>query len=1020
MKANSRLQSVDINLNSSSNNSSKLLKQSNNSISTSDKDTTSSYSSLSYNNSNNKIQKSNNNNNSHNNIIKKTCFNKAASYPIRKINTNNINKNNNSNNSVELISVYSKTPATPDINSNKNKENFLTKNISEITGRRNSSTKSKNSSISNKRNAKSLDDFLWPWKRFHKSDSTTSKKKQENSTVVETEVNEAKNFKTNSQTEDEEEEFEKEFQEGLSNIKDSIEIENTLSSITSNKKKTSKFQLFNNNYNNKLSSFIASLFHKKTQTASVAAVSSLSSSSSTSSFTLLTINNKPSSIPITTSFPSSQQQQQQQQQSDNSFKIINENGDQISMSTCTTYVNPYLENNKQKSLSLSEQSSVNEVKQSLETSFVIKNKNKEEKIAKSMFSENKSTSSSSNNSVTDNNGTSKSLIKYCSRLKNQHDNKTINYFKRSASMVESTKITQNNNNNDDDNQNQVFNNSTNEYSEPFDVISDSSYSTFTNASSSNHENICIVLKSEPKPYYLTLSQQSILTSDDSKNSLSKSTGYSTCSLNKIADTTSELNDLESDCNKFVINSDYDTVNDCLYKQAIERGKVTAYDILNERKPELIKHLNANKMSVKSDADVTKNEDISLDTIFLERVLTFQQKHKESALISVKKYVYDLAASSDDDTDGNDCIFSKSINEFIKCINSSIEANPYAIMSNVRQFLNGMKNYLIKNSSERFLTLIDAIRQNLNSTQQVFNIDSLIEDCLENIVLIKLKHKIYYLLVDWLINNNMLCAFSSNIKDLLNLDKILCTKLLGVKVTLDPSMLKILRGYYICMQNEYSPFAKIKYILFIINELLLKIKKYNSALYDLCNLDLSEFLPLIIYILCVCNMYSMQIEIDYIWGLVHRQSINTETIFYLTLMSSACHILKTLNIKQLANNFDVLTNNSSVVDLSYLSNGLFNFVMPNEKSRTIENFYIPIKQTFKCKEICNIIAFMLKIFNSNDYSLYLLDENGAEKKIRDDEQPFEIKIEKFRLNLKVAFIYKNKCANIVWPKTIFFD
>ena len=220
-----------------------------------------------------------------------------------------------------------------------------------------------------------------------------------------------------------------------------------------------------------------------------------------------------------------------------------------------------------------------------------------------------------------------------------------------------------------------------------------------------------------------------------------------------------------------------------------------------------------------------------------------------------------------------------------------------------------------------------------------------------------------------------------------------------------------------MQNEYSPFVKIKYILFIINELLLKV---NTAFYDLSSLNLNEFLPLVIYVLSSCNMYSMQIEIDYIWGLIYRQSVSNETIFYLSLINSACYILKTLNLKQLIHSFQLLDGNTEFNDLSYLSNGLFNFLMPNEKSKTIETFNIPVKETSKSKEICNMIAFMLKIFNSAEYSLYLVDENSIEKKIKDDELPFEIKTEKIKLNLKFVFIYKHKCANIVWPKTIFFD
>ena len=866
---------------------------------------------------------------------------------------------------------------------------------------------------------------MWPWKRFHKSDSANSKKKLTNfsETLVAAptiganikSVNKIK-IKSANHTEDEEDDV---GEEELLNLSSNFNQKSSLNTHLSTNKRTQRFQLFNNN--NKISTFFLNLFHKQPTTSR--ATPSFSSSSA-SSFTILKTTNNPSSPPIKTLLASTPQQRNL----DNSFKIINENGDQVSMNTCITYVNPYIEKKKKTELS-----SEHPKDQKLLETLSMK-KNKQKIPSKNMLITHKENSSTSSSNISvSNTNTSKSLIKYCSRIKNQHDKK-INYFKRSASMIEPPKIIQNElnsfnslniNNNINNNTQKILNYSINEYSEPFDLINDSS--SLNTASSSNHENVFVVLKSEPKlPHYFTLSQQSIVTNDDSKNSTSKSTGYSTCSLNKINDTSSDINSLETDCNnKCVMNSDYETVNDCLYKQAIDKNKystkVTVYDILNERKPELLKHLRSDSI-MKSGTDLEVKEEPPIDTIFLDRVITFHQKSNADSFSSIKSYIYELAQLSGDDTEDNDCIFSKNINEFINCINSSkFETNPYTIMSNIRQFLNGMKNYLIKNSSERFLNLIDAIRQNLNLTQQIFNIDSLIEECLENIVLIKLKHKIYYLLVDWLISNNTLCVFSKNIKELLSINKSLCKKLLGVKDIPEPNILQKIRNYYICMQNEYSPFVKIKYILFIINELLFKFNKFNLALFDISHLNLSEFLPLVIYILCACNMYSMQIEIDYIWGLVYKQSINNEVIFYLTLMSSACHILKTLNLKLLVSNFYLTKNTYACVsDLSYLSNGLFNFLIPNDKSKTIENFYVPIKKSFKCKEICNMIAFMLKIFNSDEYSLYLLDENGFEKKIKDDEQPFDIKNEKFKSNLKAVFIYKHKCANIVWPKTIFFD
>ena len=68
-----------------------------------------------------------------------------------------------------------------------------------------------------------------------------------------------------------------------------------------------------------------------------------------------------------------------------------------------------------------------------------------------------------------------------------------------------------------------------------------------------------------------------------------------------------------------------------------------------------------------------------------------------------------------------------------------------------------------------------------------------------------------------------------------------------------------------------------------------------------NLNLIDFMPVVIYSLCKCNLYSMQIELDYIWNLSNKKLLTNETIYYLTLMSSACYIIKNLEPNKLIEN-----------------------------------------------------------------------------------------------------------------------
>lgn len=139
------------------------------------------------------------------------------------------------------------------------------------------------------------------------------------------------------------------------------------------------------------------------------------------------------------------------------------------------------------------------------------------------------------------------------------------------------------------------------------------------------------------------------------------------------------------------------------------------------------------------------------------------------------------------------LFGKSVIEFLACTHKSREQNPLVLMSNTRQFMNGIKNYLIRSLDSSSATmnasgsgsspedelkmLIERERASLDPTQ-ILNLDSIIEDCLQCIVLRSLKARIYYLLVDHLVADHSLILMSKSIKlvcDWNDIDPNLCSK-----------------------------------------------------------------------------------------------------------------------------------------------------------------------------------------------------------------------------------------------------
>lgn len=135
------------------------------------------------------------------------------------------------------------------------------------------------------------------------------------------------------------------------------------------------------------------------------------------------------------------------------------------------------------------------------------------------------------------------------------------------------------------------------------------------------------------------------------------------------------------------------------------------------------------------------------------------------------------------------LFGKNIVEFLACTQKSREQNPIILMSNTRQFMNGIKNYLIRNldsssvvppgssGEEELKMLIERERASLDPTQ-ILNLDSILEDCLQCIVLRPLKARIYYLLVDHFVADHSLILMSKSIKmvcDWDDVDLTLCAR-----------------------------------------------------------------------------------------------------------------------------------------------------------------------------------------------------------------------------------------------------
>ena len=66
----------------------------------------------------------------------------------------------------------------------------------------------------------------------------------------------------------------------------------------------------------------------------------------------------------------------------------------------------------------------------------------------------------------------------------------------------------------------------------------------------------------------------------------------------------------------------------------------------------------------------------------------------------------------------DGIFARNVSEFIVCTEEAAEADPAVVMRNVRQFVSGIKNYLVRNGERGRLTeVIDEERERVGAVAE---------------------------------------------------------------------------------------------------------------------------------------------------------------------------------------------------------------------------------------------------------------------------------------------------------------
>ncbi|XP_053399353.1 uncharacterized protein LOC128557001 isoform X3 [Mercenaria mercenaria] len=355
-------------------------------------------------------------------------------------------------------------------------------------------------------------------------------------------------------------------------------------------------------------------------------------------------------------------------------------------------------------------------------------------------------------------------------------------------------------------------------------------------------------------------------------------------------------------------------------------------------------------------------------------------------------------------------FGSTIENFIQCTSESPDTSPHNITRNVRQFMTGIKNYLVKHGEGELEDLIERERNQLGR-DEILNIDAIIEGSLHVCVIQPLKQNIYRLFVNEYTRNGNLKLLSSNIK----YARTKTAEEIGIRKGLsapDGPTLEVIKHYFTRMQKSYSPLKKLEHLLAATSTIYKCVAVGQQSNSSLPAFGADDFLPMLIYVLVQCGMVSVEIEADYMWGLLHPSLLNGEGGYYLTSLSSAVLVLKNFREMQETNASQQEGKLPSISDMQ----GFLKIAIPDEQQDTIVWRTLPVRPSMTTRDVCSMIAHKFKITNPQDYGLYTL-ENGEEHKLMDMECPQSLKADRLSHKKECIFAYKRNAANIAWPKSV---
>ncbi|KAH8421465.1 hypothetical protein KR009_008556, partial [Drosophila setifemur] len=346
-------------------------------------------------------------------------------------------------------------------------------------------------------------------------------------------------------------------------------------------------------------------------------------------------------------------------------------------------------------------------------------------------------------------------------------------------------------------------------------------------------------------------------------------------------------------------------------------------------------------------------------------------------------------------------FARNIENFICCTKESREAAPQVVMRNMRQFMSGMKNYLVKHGEGKFHAELETARARLKANE-FLNLDSMLEAVMHQLVVQPLREHLYGIFVDHYQRSEDIQLLAQNVRYACEREAVD----FGIRNTVTPpsqTALRMIASLLWRLQEAELPLEKLELFLSVISTVFEATGCPRGQ-----QLGADDFLPVLVYVVAKCGFVGAEIEAEFMWGLLQPTLLNGEPGYYLTALCSAVQVLKNFMASEAESGTGSLDWRSSCLPAC---SSVLRVIIPDECNGSLQTRTLPIRPHTTTREVCRIIAHKARITNPQDYALFKLVD-GEETLLTDAECPQDARLAAKGKHCMLA--YKRIDAKIAWP------